>query len=110
MSHIDNRIKKKAPKQVEASPKPTIVLEKKTDKKTLKNSEQAITYTRELKWIYPADCTTAKDRKVFRQKNRGLIRRAEAHALKVEGKDKAELIAKAMEVRKVVLAKVDDLV
>jgi hypothetical protein len=114
MSKNKSKIEKLAPVKVEAS-KPEvktskIVLEKGTDKTTLKNAEQSITYTRSLKWIYPADCTSAKDRKVFRQKNRGTIRRAEAHALKVEGKEREELIAKANEVRKVALAKVDDLV
>lgn len=120
MSKNKSKIETLAPVKVEASkpskinlekaPKVAPVVEKVTDKTTLKNAEQAITYTRILKWVYPADCTTAKDRKVFRQKNRGTIRRAEAHALKLEGPEKQALIEKANAVRQIALAKVDDIV
>lgn len=102
------KVEAKGPSKINLEKAP--VAEKVTDKTTLKNAEQSITYTRILKWVYPADCTTAKDRKVFRQKNRGTIRRAEAHALKLEGPEKLALIEKANAVRKVALAKVDDLV
>lgn len=107
MSNTKKPIEKLVPpKGVEPKPK----TEKGTDKTTLKNAEQTIQYQRALKWLYPADCTSAKDRKVFRQKNRGLIRRTEAHALKVEGKEKQGFINKANEVRKAVLANVEDMV
>lgn len=116
MSKKSKNIEKLAPVKVEAKKATPIIPakapepDKVTDKTTIKSAEQTISYNRILKWVYPADCTTAKDRKVFRQKNRGTIRRAEAHALKVEGPEREALIAKANDVRKATLTKVDDIV
>jgi len=85
-------------KKVEATTK---IAEVKTDKANVKAAVQKIQYERELKWAYPADFTTAKDRKVFRALNRGKIRRAEAHALKTQdAKEKATLLKSATELRK----------
>lgn len=107
MSTKTSKIEKLAPpKGVE----PKAKTEKSADKTTLKNAEQTISYQRILKWVYPEGCTSAKDRKVFRQKNRGLIRRAEAHALKVTGEEKQALIDKANAVRKSTLTKPEDMV
>ena len=100
--NIMSKITKAEPtKKVEATAKTAEVT---TDKANVKAAAQKIQYERELKWNYPADCTTAKDRKVFRALNRGKIRRAEAHALKTKDeKEKATLLKTAKELRKVAL-------
>ena len=79
-------------------------VEVKADKANVEQAAQKIQYERILKWKYPEDCISAKDRKVFRALNRGKIRRAEAHALKTDNaKEKAALISQAKELRKAVL-------
>ncbi len=86
----------------------TKTAEVKTDKANVKAAAQKIQYERVLKWNYPADCITTKDRKVFRALNRGKIRRAEAHALKTQdAKEKATLIKTAQELRKASLVSAD---
>lgn len=87
--------------------------EVKTDKTNVKaaevkKTEQQIQYMRDLKWKYPADCTTAKDRKVFRALNRGKIRRLEARAMKTDdAKAQAKLMREARAIRKEALMDVD---
>ena len=84
--------------------------ETKTDKLNIKKStEQKIQYMRDLKWKYPEDCTTAKDRKVFRALNRGKIRRLEARAMKTEDtKAQSKLMREARTIRKESLVNVDE--
>lgn len=83
--------------------------EVKTDKTNVKASTQKIQYERDLKWKYPEDCTTAKDRKVFRALNRGKIRRLEARAMKTEDiKAQAKLMREARVIRKESLCNVDE--
>lgn len=86
-------------------PKKEKKLEAKTDAANTEAAAQKIQYDRILKWLYPGDCTTAKDRKVFRAKHRGNIRRLEAKALKVGAATPAgiALIAEAKEIRTAVL-------
>ena len=75
--------------------------EAKTDKKNIEAAAQKITYERVMKWVYPEGCISAKDRKVFRQKMRGQIRRLEAHALKAKNeKEKIDLTKQAVKLRK----------
>jgi len=79
----------------------TKTAEVKVDKANVKATAQKIEYERVMKWNYPADCTTAKDRKVFRAIQRGKIRRAEAHALKAKDeKGKQALLKTAKDLRK----------
>lgn len=62
--------------------------ELKTDKHTVKEAVGTVTYEKALKWKYPEDVTTARDRKVFRAKHRKLIRALMLEVTKLEGEAK----------------------
>jgi hypothetical protein len=68
---------------------------------------QKIQYERDLTYLYPEDCTSTVDRKVFRQKSRNTIRRMEAQALKLEDTAKKLKMAEILEYRKKVLTNPD---
>lgn len=74
------------------------------DEANTEKAIQKIQYNRELLWIYPADCITTVQRKVFRQKSRNQIRRWESQALKLEGKAKEAKLAEIREFREKVMA------
>lgn len=80
---------------------------KTADSTNTEKALQKIQYNRELLWIYPEDCITTIQRKVFRQKARNQIRRWESQALKLEGKLKEAKMAEIKAYRAIVLSDPD---
>ena len=92
LKELSNKEEKKSPKRVKKAAEPS-------DKKAVINNEnekrhvEKVAATREVKWVYPEDCTDTLSRKKFRQKSRDAIRKLERdiRALTESGKDEKKL-------------------
>lgn len=60
--------------------------QQKVEKAQAKKAIQQTIVNRELKWLYPEDCTDTLSRKAFRQKVRNKIRKLERDILKLSDK------------------------